>query len=360
MFSKFLICSLAASVLSLIIFGSSLTFAQSAPQPGSQSKDLAEADKLSTEVVRLYSEAKFDQAIPLARRALKLREKLLSPTDPVLAETYNNLGILYIATSSFGDAESPLKRSLVIYEQNAAANGLMIAKTLENLALVRYSKQDPKKAEEFYLRALAVKEKTLGPEHDETVNTLKYLTDFYRRQRDYVKADATLQRAIAAKEKKLGASHTEVGKLLELQACLLHRNNQKSQAEKVEARANNILYLESAAQQQPLEISTDAFLCKVVTNPRPDYISVARGRRYPVPVKLAVEIETDEAGNVTTARFIGFDPAFKSVTEKAALGAKLRPTIVDGRAVKVKGVIAHEFFTTSRTVLVPVTVGGRP
>ncbi len=357
MFSKFLIQALASSVLTLAISGSSVTHAQSTD---SRSKDLAEADKLSTEVVRLYGQAKFDEAIPLARRALKLREKLLSPTDPVLAESYNNLGILYIATSSFGDAESPLKRSLAIYEKVSEANGLMIAKTLENLALVRYSKQDPKKAEEFYLRALAVKEKTLGPDHDETINSVIYLTDFYRRQREYVKANATLQRAIVAKEKKLGESHIEVGKLLESQSCLLHRNNQTSEAGKVEARANNILYRELAAKQQPLDISNDAFLCKVVTSPRPDYFSVARGRRYPVPVKLAVEIETDEAGNVINARFIGFDPAFKSVTEKAALGAKLRPTIVDGRAVKVKGVIAHEFFTTSRTVLVPVTVGGRP
>jgi hypothetical protein len=87
---------------------------------------------------------------------------------------------------------------------------------------------------------------------------------------------------------------------------------------------------------------------------------VARGRQFPSPVKLAVEIETDEAGNVRTTRFIGYDPSFKSVVEKAALGAKLRPTIVDGRAVKVKGVIAHEFFTMTRTVLVPVMVGGRP
>jgi hypothetical protein len=124
-------------------------------------------------------------------------------------------------------------------------------------------------------------------------------------------------------------------------------------------RANNILYRESATKPEPVVLSNDAVLCKLVTNPRPDYASVARGRRFPSPVKLAVEIETDEAGNVTTTRFIGYDPSFKSIVEKAAMGAKLRPTIVDGRAVKVKGVIAHEFFTMTRTVLVPA-MGGRP
>jgi hypothetical protein len=75
---------------------------------------------------------------------------------------------------------------------------------------------------------------------------------------------------------------------------------------------------------------------------------------------MEVAVETDEAGNVTIARFVGGAPAFKSVAEKAALSAKLRPTIVDGRAVKVEGVITHQFMTEIRTVLVPGTAIGRP
>ena len=357
MVSKLLVRSLLLLALAFICVA---VPAQSNSPSASQNKELAEADKLSTEVVRLYGEAKYEEAIPLAKRALKIREKLLPPNARLLADAYNTIALLYIARLSFGDAESPLKSSLAIYERDAASNGLMIGTTLDNLALVRYAKRDPKKAEEFYLRALAIKEKTLGPDDDHTINSLTNLAEFYRRERDYVKANAMLQRVITAKEKKLGESHLEVGKLLEQQACLLLKGSQNSEAEKVEARANNILYRESAAKQGPVALSNDAVLCKLVTNPRPDYVSVARGRRFPSPVKLAVEIETDEAGNVTNTRFIGYDPSFKSVVEKAARGAKLRPTIVDGRAVKVRGMITHEFFTMTRTVLVPATVGGRP
>ena len=74
---------------------------------------------------------------------------------------------------------------------------------------------------------------------------------------------------------------------------------------------------------------------------------------------MDVAVETDEAGNVKVARLISGDPAFKSVAEKAALKAKLRPTIVDGRAVKVEGTITHQFMSTSRTVMVAVP-GSRP
>jgi outer membrane biosynthesis protein TonB len=77
---------------------------------------------------------------------------------------------------------------------------------------------------------------------------------------------------------------------------------------------------------------------------------------------MDVAIETDEDGNVTSARLIGGDSAFKTVAEKAAREAKLRPTIVDGRGVKVEGVISHQFMGTTRTVLVaaPGPGMGRP
>ncbi len=72
---------------------------------------------------------------------------------------------------------------------------------------------------------------------------------------------------------------------------------------------------------------------------------------------MDIAVETDEAGNVTAARYVGGDPAFKSVAERAAREAKLRPTIVDGRGVRVEGVISHMFMGMTRTVLVPVGPG---
>jgi hypothetical protein len=161
-----------------------------------------------------------------------------------------------------------------------------------------------------------------------------------------------LQRTITIKEKKVGDSDTQVGRLLERMACLMYRNNEKSEAEKVEARANHILYSDLAKQPEPIGLPHDVFSCKLISNPRPDFIPIVRMRRSSGSIKMDVAVETDEAGNITAARFISGDPAFKSVAEKAALSAKLRPTIVDGRAVKVEGVISHQFMTTSRTVIV--------
>ena len=328
----------------------------------SPSQELADAAKLDAEVVRLYKEGKFEEATPLAKRVLKIREKLLPANDPLMADSLGNLAALYLARLKFDDADSFLKRALSIYEQTPGQNIFLMAKTLDSLAHVRLFKSDVKKANAFYLRALSIKENALSPDHEEILYSLNNLLDLYVSHKEYAKANAMLRRIISIKERKLGDSDTQVGRLLERMACLMYRNNEKAEAEKVEARANHILYSDLATRPDPIGLPKDVFSCKLINNPRPDFMSIARGRRPTGKITMDVAIETDEAGNVTAARFIGGDPAFKSAAEKAALNAKLRPTIVDGRAVKVEGVISHHFMTMTRTVMVavPGALMGRP
>jgi len=59
------------------------------PQYSQQSPELKEASDLSLSVVKLFKEEKFDEALPLAKRALEIRERLLPPTDPQL---YDQMG----------------------------------------------------------------------------------------------------------------------------------------------------------------------------------------------------------------------------------------------------------------------------
>ncbi|MGI9067559.1 MAG: tetratricopeptide repeat protein [Pyrinomonadaceae bacterium] len=328
----------------------------------SPSQELADAAKLDADVLKLYKEGKFEEAIPLAKRVLKIREKLLPANDRLLATSLSNLGLLYLARLKVDDADSLLKRALSIYEQTPAGNALVTAQTLDSLAQVRLLKSDVKKATEFYLKALSIKETTLNSDHEEILYSLNNLLDLYVSQKEVAKAKAMLKRIISRIERKLGDSDTQVGRLLERMACLMYRNDEKDEAEKVEARANHILYSDQATKPDPIWLPKEVFSCKLIHNPRPDFMSIVGVRRPTARFTMDVAIETDEAGNVTAARYIGGDPVFKSVAEKAALNAKLRPTIVDGRAVKVEGVISHQFMTMTRTVMVAVPGGvmGRP
>jgi hypothetical protein len=321
-------------------------------QQSSTGQELIDAAQLTLEAVKLYKEGKVEEAMPLAKRALKIRERLLPANDPLLADSLGNLAMLYLARKKFADADLPLQRALRIYEQTPGTNALVFAKTLESMGHVRLFKDDIREAEKYYLRALSVKEKALSPDHEEIVYSLRNLVDFHVSNLDYAVANEMLQRIISIKERKLGDSDSQVGRLLERMACLMYSNKQNTEAEKVEARANHILYSALATMPDPIELPHHVVLCKLVNNPRPDFATVARRQRFSGTVRLDVTVETDEAGNVTSARMVGGHSEFKSVAEAAARNARLRPTIVDGRGVKVKGVISHQFMATTRTVLV--------
>ena len=68
-----------------------------------------EAEGLTDQVVRLYGQGKYAEAIPFAKRALEIRVGLLGEKHPDTAESYNNLGELYRVIGDYGKAE-PLYR----------------------------------------------------------------------------------------------------------------------------------------------------------------------------------------------------------------------------------------------------------
>ncbi|HEX8128576.1 MAG TPA: tetratricopeptide repeat protein [Pyrinomonadaceae bacterium] len=88
---------------------------KSAPQQ--QPAELREADNLSASVAQLYAERSYKEALPLAQRALALREKVLKDEDPLVGVALHNLAALYIALGDAGKAEPLCERILVRREQ---------------------------------------------------------------------------------------------------------------------------------------------------------------------------------------------------------------------------------------------------
>ena len=323
------------------------------------STDVAEADRLSAQVVKLYQEGKIEEATPLAKRALKLREKALGPRHREVGHAKANLAMLYVAANKFEAAEQQLKQALAIYEKESG-DDLAVAKTSESLATLFALKREYTKAEQLYRRAISIKENRLGVKHPEFLASLTQLADLFLRQKDYNNAEPVLQRVANITSDQLGETSREFGKALQRLACAQYKNNQQTEAEKTDARANHLLYAEAAKKAGPIVLEDDAFRCRLISETRPDFTSVARAKRYQGSTSIMVAVETDETGAVISARFAGGDPIFKSAAESAALRAKLRPLVVDGKPMKVNGLIVHDFgvMTMLRTVTVPVRVGG--
>jgi hypothetical protein len=74
------------------------------PLTAGQSAELEEAKRLNEQVEQLDNQGQYAAAIPLAERALAIREKVLGKEHPYVAESLNNLAWLYQAQGSYSQA----------------------------------------------------------------------------------------------------------------------------------------------------------------------------------------------------------------------------------------------------------------
>nr|NCS30880.1 tetratricopeptide repeat protein [Microcystis aeruginosa F13-15] len=66
---------------------------------------LAEAERLTRQVIQLYQQGKYNEAIPLAEQALAIRKQQLGDNHPSTATSLNNLAALYESQGRYSEAE---------------------------------------------------------------------------------------------------------------------------------------------------------------------------------------------------------------------------------------------------------------
>src|SRR6185503_5496898 len=111
------------------LLASSTIISQSAQEP----PELAQATELTNSVAKLFKEDKFDEALPLARRALEIRERLLPRTDPRITMSLGYVGDLYVAKRDYDNAKKTFERLLQLQEEQGGPNDVKLASTLDRL-----------------------------------------------------------------------------------------------------------------------------------------------------------------------------------------------------------------------------------
>jgi periplasmic protein TonB len=98
-----------------------------------------------------------------------------------------------------------------------------------------------------------------------------------------------------------------------------------------------------APQAAPTRISVPStiLVSKIIDKPAPAYPEIAK--RTGVSGAVPVEILIDEEGRVISARAVGGHLFLKPAAQQAALRARFTPTQLNGRPVKVSGVITYNF-----------------
>lgn len=172
--AKALTCStLAISFCSFVVLSQQSQTGSQSNQPISTA-EIAEESRLNTSLVELYKAGKFDQALPVARRLVELREKMFGPEDPVVGIALSNLAEIYRARNKNDEAQPLYRRSLEILERDPTANSQSLINVLERLADVAFEKRDYKGSSGLLARALAVKEAAVGKDDQSLIPLLHH------------------------------------------------------------------------------------------------------------------------------------------------------------------------------------------
>lgn len=198
---------------------------------------LEEARRLEQQVGELFEKEQFAEAIKLARRALAIREQLLPADHPEVAETLNDLGVLYQQTGNLAEARPLLIRALAIREKALKPGDPLIVETLTNLAAVYRADNDYPNAGPLLQRVLAINERAFGAAHREVATALNSLAMLYMESGDYQRAEPLFVRALAIREKVFGPEHAATAQSLNNLAALYRNQGEYARAESLFARA---------------------------------------------------------------------------------------------------------------------------
>lgn len=180
--------------------------------------------------------AQYEQAEQFMQQALAIREQV-EPTHPDVAETLNDLAMLYNEQGKRAEAEALLLRALAIHEGALGPHGPKVGETLCNLSTIYNRQGKYAEAETCLLRGLSILESVLGQRHVKVGNRLDDLALLYLDEGKYAEAEPLFRRALAILEHALGPVHPEVAICLNNFGMLYEKQGKYSQAEKLNLRS---------------------------------------------------------------------------------------------------------------------------
>ncbi len=206
--------------------------------PPAQAQTALDPASLYAKVIELFNAGNYAEALPYAQRVLSLYEK--QPDSLELATALNTLAVLYQKLGRNQDAEPLYKRALAIREKALGAEHPQVMTTVSNLGALYRGMGRLAEAEALFKRSLAFDEKTRGPDHPDVADSLFNLAAIYWVQNRTEAVEPLFKRALAIREKAFGPNHPAVAHTLNNMAGF-YRDNGRHERRRaaVQARAGD-------------------------------------------------------------------------------------------------------------------------
>ncbi|CAM9854520.1 unnamed protein product, partial [Ectocarpus fasciculatus] len=145
---------------------------------------------------------------------MKFRIQPLGEEHPDSASGLTNRMLLLSFQGKYEDAEPLYQRSVAIREKALGPDHPAVATALNNWAALLTSQGKYAEADALCERSQAIREKALGPQHPDVAQSLMMRADWLKAQGKYEDAEPLFQRSVAIREKSLGPDHPAVATAL--------------------------------------------------------------------------------------------------------------------------------------------------
>jgi TonB family protein len=297
-----------------------------------QTDDKTTILQLNQQVVTFFQEGKLDEALKTAQKSLDLSLISYGAESQETALAYLNLGTLQREKRKYGEAAKNLQKSLDIYQKQPNFPTQKLIDLYQSLALTQFLDGKKTEAETNYLAALNASETKFGSDGKAGFAPTLNMANFYARNGSFEKADSFYLKSYRLALKHFGAESQEIEKIADSRVCL---NKENEKREKLFHLEYDKLF--GISHSKPEEIING----KALELARPPYPQEAKSQRLTGDVKIRVWIT--EGGSVYDARPACGDGILERASEGAARLSKFSPTFLNGKPVKVTGVLIYRF-----------------
>ena len=165
-------------------------------------------ESLDQRIVELFEQGKYQEAIPLAEKAVKMARRLRGPEDPDIATSLNNLAVLYQAMGEYAKAE-PLFRERSGSGRRSWALNIPTRRraSITWPCCTRRWARTPKPNRSYRKRSgSGRRSRPRTSRHGHSVNNL---AELYQAMGEYAKAEPLLQEALPIQQKILRPEHPD-------------------------------------------------------------------------------------------------------------------------------------------------------
>jgi len=223
--------------------------------------DIAESLNMMGRLVGILT-GNHEEALSYTQKALVIRENALGADHPDTAETLNNIGFRLRMMGKYKQAQANIERALAIRKQAFGDDHPDTAFSYNNLGMLLQTIGNYHKAISQYEQALVIRKKIFGFEHPQTAMILSNLGAAWREIGDIERARPYTEQALAIREKHLGPDHPDTGQSLQRVGVLFIDEARFTEAEKHIRRALAI-HKKAFGPDHPVTIRSRKFLSQI-------------------------------------------------------------------------------------------------